>query len=381
MAYIHSIYKMVVSNTQQIQENFPQNYDKNSELKAFDDTKAGVKGLVDAGITEVPRIFIHPEGSGKSPSLEEKHFIFPFIDLENMNNDLVKHKEMVKQIGDASETWGFFQVINHGIPVSVLDEMLRGARRFFEQDIEIKKQYYHRDYTQRVAYNSNFDLYSPKAISVNWSDSLYSTMGPDPLNPEELPEACREITMEYSHHVEKMGCTLLELMSESLGLKPSHLNEMECSEGLSILCNYYPACPQPELVIGLSKHTDNDFFTVLLQDDLGGLQVLHQNQWVDVPPTPGALVINIGDVLHLISNDKYKSVEHRALSKKVGPRISIASFFSSGPLPSSRLYGPIEELLSEENPPKYRATTLKEFYDYFSQEGLDGTSNLSHLRI
>lgn len=103
--------------------------------------------------------------------------------------------------------------------------------------------------------------------------------------------------MEYSHHVMKMGCTLLELLSESLGLKTRHLKEMECSEGLSILCNYYPACPQPELAIGLSKHTDNDFFTVLLQDHIGGLQVLHQNHWVDVPPTHGALVINIGDIL------------------------------------------------------------------------------------
>lgn len=368
---------------QQIQDTSSSNYDKNRELKAFDDTKAGVKGLVDAGITQVPRIFIHPEvsGSGPSPSFEETHFVFPIIDLENINKDPIKHKEIVKKVGDASETWGFFQVINHGIPMSVLDEMLRGARGFFEQDIDVKKKYYHRDYTRRVVYNSNFDLYSPKALAVNWRDSLYSTMGPEPFNPEELPEACREIVMEYSHHVMKMGCTLLELLSESLGLKTSHLKEMECSEGLSILCNYYPSCPQPELTVGLSKHTDNDFFTILLQDHIGGLQVLHHNHWVDVPPTPGALVINIGDVLQLISNDKYKSVDHRALSNKIGPRISIASFFSSGSLPSSKLYGPIEELLSENNPPKYRATTLKDFYDYFSQKGLDGTSTLSHYKI
>nr|XP_016447897.1 PREDICTED: 1-aminocyclopropane-1-carboxylate oxidase homolog 6-like [Nicotiana tabacum] len=95
----------------------------------------------------------------------------------------------------------------------------------------------------------------------------------------------------------KLGCNLLELLSEGLGLKPNHLKEMDCAEGLGILCNYYPACPQPELAIGTSRHADNDFFTVLLQDDFGGLQVFHQNHWVDVPPTPGALVINIGDIL------------------------------------------------------------------------------------
>ncbi|KAM3356531.1 hypothetical protein P3S68_023245 [Capsicum galapagoense] len=73
--------------------------------------------------------------------------------------------------------------------------------------------------------------------------------------------------------------------------------------------------------MGTSKHSDGDFITVVLQDHVGGLQVLHQNQWVDVPPSPGALVVNIGDLLQLISNDKYISVEHRVLANKVGPRI------------------------------------------------------------
>lgn len=207
---IPSPYKMI----QQIQDTSSSNYDKNIELKAFDDTKAGVKGLVDAGITQVPRIFIHPEvsGSGPSPSLEETRFVFPIIDLENINKDPIKHKEIVKKVGDASETWGFFQVINHGIPMSVLDEMLRGARGFFEQDIDVKKKYYHRDYTRRVVYNSNFDLYNPKALAVNWRDSLYSTMGPEPFNPEELPEACRYVFSEnYSvfilyHALFILGC-------------------------------------------------------------------------------------------------------------------------------------------------------------------------------
>ncbi|XP_075098530.1 1-aminocyclopropane-1-carboxylate oxidase homolog [Nicotiana tabacum] len=372
---------MDVSNTQQNLATSQPNYDKQSELKAFDDTKAGVKGLIDVGITKVPRIFIHPEALENPSSPKKTSFIFPLIDLQNMNKDPIKHKEIVSKIRDAAETWGFFQVINHGIPVSVLDEMLRGARRFHEQEIDVKKPYYSRDVARKVMYNCNFDLFSEKPLAANWRDSLYSVMAPTPAKPEELPETCREIVIEYSNHVMKLGCNLLELLSEGLGLKPNHLKEMDCAEGLGILCNYYPACPQPELAIGTSRHADNDFFTVLLQDDFGGLQVFHQNHWVDVPPTPGALVINIGDILQLISNDKYKSIEHRVLTNKVGPRISIASFFGTGPLASSRIYGPIEELLSEDNPPKYRATTLKDFFEYSSQKGLDGNSNLSHYRI
>ena len=103
--------------------------------------------------------------------------------------------------------------------------------------------------------------------------------------------------MEYSKQVMKLGLVLFELFSEALGLSTSHLKKLGCAEGLTILGHYYPACPQPELTLGVPKHTDNDFLTVLLQDHIGGLQVLYANEWVDVPPKPGALVVNIGDLL------------------------------------------------------------------------------------
>lgn len=97
----------------------------------------------------------------------------------------------------------------------------------------------------------------------------------------------------------KLGSLLLELLSEALGLKPSYLNDIDCGEGLGIICHYSPPCPQPELTIASSKHTDNSFFTVLLQDDVGGLQVQYDNHWIDIQYEPGALVVNMGDMLQV----------------------------------------------------------------------------------
>ncbi|CAI9097705.1 OLC1v1034177C1 [Oldenlandia corymbosa var. corymbosa] len=267
-------------------------YNRKAEIKAFDDTKAGVKGLVDAGVTKVPPMFIgRPEKSYPTSTEYE----FPIIDLKGIGEDPAKRKQVVEKVRDASGTWGFFQVVNHEIPDDVLEEMLNGVRRFFEQDTQVKKQWYSRDHTKRMFWNSNFDLYS--APATNWRDTVVFSLLPELPSPEDLPSVCREIVMGYSKAMENLGYTLFELLSEALGLRSDYLKDEDCVKGLTILGHYYPACPQPELTLGASKHEDNDFITVVLQDHTGGLQVLYQDHWVDVPPTPGALVVNIGDLL------------------------------------------------------------------------------------
>ena len=103
-------------------------YDRAKEVKEFDETKAGVKGLVDSGVTKVPRFLIRPPESFSMLSPATTHFHVPVIDVQGFEQSC-RWMEIVEQVCKASETWGFFQMINHGIPVSVID-MLDVVRQF-----------------------------------------------------------------------------------------------------------------------------------------------------------------------------------------------------------------------------------------------------------
>ena len=174
-----------------LQHKMGSNYDRKSQLKAFDESKSGVKGLVDAGVTKIPQIFINDqfrlEGT-QSDSVSSKLSV-PIIDLKAINEDSRQRQEIIDKVRDSCENWGFFQLLNHGIPESVLQEMIDATRAFHEQDNEVKKVLYSRDETKNVIYNTNFDLYS--APSTNWRDSLYCNMAPHPPHPDELPQVCR----------------------------------------------------------------------------------------------------------------------------------------------------------------------------------------------
>ncbi|KAK9943669.1 hypothetical protein M0R45_009270 [Rubus argutus] len=244
--------------------------DRTAELKAFDDTN----GLVDAGLTKIPRIFhsrSKPSVYQREGSDGEAEFNIPIIDLQGIiHGDSALRTEVIEKVRHACEKWGFFQVVNHGIAVNVLDGIIRGIREFHEQDSELKKEFYTRNISgKKVYYQSNYDLY--QSSSADWRDSFGCSFFPNPPKPEELPSlcSCKEIVIEYSKNVMELGLTLFEILSEALGLNPNQLKDMNCAEGLILKGPYYPACPEPELALGISKHTDDSFITILLQDQVG----------------------------------------------------------------------------------------------------------------
>ena len=137
-------------------------YDRATELLEFDSTKAGVKGLVDAGLDQIPRIFVHPSNERPKPAdtcIAVPHDLqIPVIDMKGIHDEK-RREEVVAQVLDASSKWGFFQITNHGVPVDVLDGMIEGVRRFHEQPKEVKVGFYTRDLGRSVRFSTNYDLF------------------------------------------------------------------------------------------------------------------------------------------------------------------------------------------------------------------------------
>ena len=134
-------------------------YDLEKEIEEFEEAKAGVKGLVDSGIAKIPRIFY---SSRKNPvSLPTSNEGLAQLQVPVMDFSIA-YPRMVEQVREAAESWGFFQIVNHGVPLHIMDEILEGTRRFHEQPRELKKSLYTSDVKQRVMCYSNGLLRSTK---------------------------------------------------------------------------------------------------------------------------------------------------------------------------------------------------------------------------
>lgn len=110
---------------------------------------------------------------------------------------------------------------------------------------------------------------------------------------------CRKTEEEYLEELDKLANRLLDLVSESLGLKLSYLCDYFCGRlEQHLVVNYYPSCPQPDLVLGIQSHSDIGLLTLLVQD-AAGLQVMKDGEWIDVAPMEGWIIVNVADLLEV----------------------------------------------------------------------------------
>ncbi|RZC90056.1 hypothetical protein C5167_044687 [Papaver somniferum] len=162
-----------------------------------------------------------------------------------------------------------------------------------------------------------------------------------------LPIPLRETIESYSLELSKLSLTLIKSMEKALQINTNVMAEWFEEVKQSMRMNYYPPCPQSEHVIGLTTHSDPGGLTIVLQlNEVDGLQIKKEETWVPIKPLPNAFAVNIGDILEIMTNGIYRSVEHRATINSSKERLSVATFH----IPKQTEIGPIHGLFTTEKP-------------------------------
>ena len=260
----------------------------------------------------------------------------PIIDLGSEND-----RAIATAIEHACRHWGFFQVQGHGVPLELSQNLKTAMARFFAQPSAQKNT------ICRTADNpwGFFDAELTKNVR-DWKE-IYD-VGPvngvqQPQWPT-APEDFREVIETYSAAAKSVARQITEILLKNLGDSTGRELDGFKDHTSFLRLNYYPTCPNPAPGdvpmetqaqgdvgrLGISHHTDAGALTVLQQIGPESLQVLKDKRWHTVPVLADALVINIGDVAQVWSNDFYPAPLHRVLANQNEPRFSAAYFYNPG---------------------------------------------------
>ncbi|XP_057836526.1 protein DMR6-LIKE OXYGENASE 1 isoform X2 [Cryptomeria japonica] len=245
---------------------------------------------------QVNKNYIFPPN--ERPHMEEvsHSYRIPVIDLKDLDGPA--RKSVVNEIKRACDEDGFFQIVNHGVPETVMKSMMDIAREFFEMPLEDRACLCSEDTRQLVRLSTSFNITKDKIL--NWMDVL--TQHCHPLEEfihiwPQKPAAYREIAGKYAKEIRVLTLRLFAAISEAMEKDSDYLNTIFKKHRQVMNINYYPPCPNPDLTLGIAPHSDPGGITVLMQGLVSGLQVLKDGKWVAVEPTPNALVVNLGDQL------------------------------------------------------------------------------------
>jgi isopenicillin N synthase-like dioxygenase len=257
----------------------------------------------------------------------------PVIDLN------ASPRQLVPAIDEACKQWGFFQIVNHGVDKGLRAKFLAEARLFFSLPDGVKQSvartrdnpwgYYDRELTKNTRdWKEIFDF------GTSQPGDQYASAAQWPVGETVF----QQTMVDWFEVCERLSETLLMRISQSLGVNENMLSEYFATHTSFLRLNYYPPCSNPadastnddhvEGHLGINRHTDAGALTVLVQDEVEALQVKHEHQWQTVQPESDALIINIGDLFQVWSNDRYQAPEHRVLVYSDRERISAPFFYN-----------------------------------------------------
>nr|GEV69832.1 feruloyl CoA ortho-hydroxylase 1-like [Tanacetum cinerariifolium] len=335
----------------------------------------GVKGLSELGLETLPSQYIQPPQQQLDMSNEESNKdSIPVIDMSNWD-DL----KVALAICDAAKKWGFFQIVNHGVPIHVLEDVKDASLKFFALPAEEKLKYSkERSGTNSVTFGTSFAPETEKVLE--WKDYLSLFFISVDEAASIWPPVSRKQALEYIETSEPIVNKIIKILMNELNVKEIDESEESILIGAkTIHFNYYPKCPNPELTVGIGPHSDVSTLTVLLQDDIGGLFVRNTEtmKWIHVPPVSGSLVINVGDALQIMSNGHYKSVEHRVTTNGNSSRISVPIFVCPRP---TDIIGPLPGVVQNGEKRLYKHILYSDYIGHFFRKAHDGKATIEFAK-
>ncbi|XP_050387487.1 flavanone 3-dioxygenase 3 [Argentina anserina] len=337
------------------------------------------KTAQERGLPYVPERYVIP--ISHRASLTPEVATVPTIDFGKLKQGSDEERTtVIQEIRTACRQLGYFQVINHGIHQSVLDGALAVASEFFELPGSEKAKLMCNDVHKPVRYGTSFkdgvdNIQFWRVFLKHYAHPLENWIDAWPNNPPSY----RETMGEYCREVMKLSLEITSVITESLGIGPAYLTK-KMENGMQVITVIgYPPCPRPEMALGLPPHSDYSCFTIVLQS-FHGLEVMdvEDGKWKLIPQLETALQVHMGDHFEVLSNGFYKSVVHRATLNSERTRISIASLHSLG---IDEKMKPADELVSEEQPCKYRVSSFRDFLNFLERNDIaEGNSFLNSLK-
>ncbi|PIA37582.1 hypothetical protein AQUCO_03000267v1 [Aquilegia coerulea] len=337
-----------------------------------------VQTLSEIGLQHVPSQYIQPlENRPDKSRRKTTDSGVPVIDLFNFDP---KHSDQLRhELRRACKEWGSFQITNHGVPKKLLDDMRNAGRSFFNNWSMEEKKKYSCDSSSAASEGYGSRMLVKDDSVLDWRDYFdHHTLPLSRRNPNRWPSFYRDVMVEYSNHMKELALKLLNMISESLSLPSSFIEDAVGEIYQNITISYYPPCPQPDLTLGLQSHSDMGAITLLIQDDVEGLHVLKDGEWITVQPITDAIVVILADQTEIITNGHYRSSQHRAVTNAQQARLSVATFHDPA---KSRKISPAAHLTSENCPARYREVVYGDYVSSWYTKGPEGKRNIDALLL